>query len=72
MKLNIYTNLTEFQSNKVPTESLNESITPLAHTTYNSIVTMSMAHAQYFRDRKMRCRIPVKVPPNGSERTVTK
>jgi len=52
----IYTRtLTEFQSNKVPTESLNESITPLAHTTYNSLVAMSMAHAQYFRDRKM-CR----------------
>jgi len=52
----IYTRtLTEFQSNKVPTESLNESITPLAHTTYNSLVAMSMAHAQYFRDRKI-CR----------------
>lgn len=50
--------LTEFRSNKVATESLNESITPLAHTTYNSLVAMSMAHAQYFRDRKMRCRIP--------------
>lgn len=45
--------LTEFQSNKVPTERLNESITPLAHTTYNSLVAMSMAHAQYFRDHKM-------------------
>lgn len=59
LKLNIYTRtLTEFQSNKVPTECLTESITPLAHTTYNSLVAMSMAHAQYFRDHKMRRRIP--------------
>lgn len=45
------------------TESSNESISPLAHTTYNSLVAMSMAHAQYFRDRKMRRRFPARSAP---------
>jgi len=52
----------------VPTESLNESITPLGHTTYNSLVAVSMARAQYFRDRKMSHRAVARVAPYASKK----